>query len=116
MPLIRPVILWALASVIVGATLLGAGPEQRPVTELSSARSTFENAGFTGTTLVYLLGQGSYQAAHSERANRRLTPASTFKILSSLIALEIGIVDDENTIIRWDGVVRKRRELNRDLG
>jgi beta-lactamase class D len=44
-----------------------------------------------------------------------LPPASTFKILNSLIALETGVVHDEHTVIKWDGVVRERSETNRDF-
>src|SRR5688572_10917669 len=40
----------------------------------------------------------------------RFTPASTFKIVNSLIALETGKVSDENEIIRWDGVTRKNAD------
>ncbi len=57
----------------------------------------------------------SYHAAHAERIERKLIPASTFKILNSLIALETGVVADKAAVVSWDGVVTDRRELNRDL-
>jgi beta-lactamase class D len=40
------------------------------------------------------------------RASRQFLPASTFKVLSSLIALETGVVGDEHEVIAWDGVDR----------
>src|ERR1700754_4084313 len=45
----------------------------------------------------------------------RVTPASTFKIVNSLIGLETGKIRDENMVIRWDGVKRDRPEWNKDL-
>ncbi|MEO8582812.1 MAG: penicillin-binding transpeptidase domain-containing protein [Flavitalea sp.] len=42
-------------------------------------------------------------------------PASTFKIVTSLIGIEIGRVKDSSTIIPWDHVVRKIPEWNHDL-
>ncbi len=50
-----------------------------------------------------------------ERCSRRFTPASTFKIFNSLVALETNIVPDENLIIKWDGIIRKRTEWNKDM-
>ena len=45
----------------------------------------------------------------------RLTPASTFKIVNSLIGLEIGKVTDEKMVIKWDGVKRWNEDWNKDL-
>jgi beta-lactamase class D len=42
-----------------------------------------------------------------ERCSRRFSPASTFKIMNSLIALESNIAPNENMIIQWDGITRK---------
>jgi hypothetical protein len=45
-------------------------------------------------------------------AQRRSVPASTFKIASTLAALEAGLVADANAILPWDGVRRDREEIN----
>lgn len=45
----------------------------------------------------------------------RLLPASTFKIVNSLIGLETGRITDENMVIKWDGVQRRVPEWNKDL-
>lgn len=49
-----------------------------------------------------------------DRASKRFCPASTFKIMNSLIALETNVALDENLTIPWDGVVR-RPEWNKDM-
>ncbi|MFC4262558.1 class D beta-lactamase [Ferruginibacter yonginensis] len=45
----------------------------------------------------------------------RFTPASTFKIVNSLIGLETGRITNEKMVIKWDGVQRSRAEWNKDL-
>jgi beta-lactamase class D len=42
-------------------------------------------------------------------------PASTFKIVNSLIGLQTGVIRDENMVIPWDGVPRSMTAWNRDL-
>lgn len=45
----------------------------------------------------------------------RFTPASTFKIVNSLIGLQTGVITDENMVIKWDGIRRPDMEWNKDL-
>lgn len=42
-------------------------------------------------------------------------PASTFKIVSSLIGLQTGKVSNDSMIINWDGIDRERAECNKDM-
>ncbi|GBL35220.1 beta-lactamase OXA-133 [Filimonas sp.] len=49
------------------------------------------------------------------RLSTPYSPASTFKILNSLVALETNIATDENMVIPWDGVVRQREEWNKNM-
>ena len=49
-----------------------------------------------------------------DRCLERFTPASTFKIFNSLVALETGIAKDDGFVIRWDGVSR-RAEWDKDM-
>ncbi len=46
----------------------------------------------------------------------RFTPASTFKIVNSLIGLQTGIITNDTMQIKWDGLVRNRPEWNKDMG
>ncbi len=45
----------------------------------------------------------------------RVLPASTFKIVSSLIGLETGVITDENMTIPWDGTKRSVEEWNKTM-
>ena len=42
-------------------------------------------------------------------------PASTFKIVNSLIGLQTGRISNEKMVIQWDGIVRNKPEWNKDL-
>ncbi|MBK8685423.1 MAG: hypothetical protein IPN26_10735 [Bacteroidetes bacterium] len=48
------------------------------------------------------------------RCSQRYSPASTFKIVNSLIALETNIAKDEKLMIPWDGQIR-RESWNKDM-
>jgi len=61
-----------------------------------------------------LKGNRTYQYNRDRNATPFL-PASTFKILNSLIALETGVIANELSILTWDGVKRSIPDWNRDL-
>ena len=52
---------------------------------------------------MYDLKNNRYTRYAPEQGAERLLPASTFKILASLIGLETGVIPDENYVIKWDG-------------
>jgi len=45
----------------------------------------------------------------------RTLPASTFKIVNSLIGIETGKIVDEKMIIKWDGIKRWNPDWNKDM-
>lgn len=57
---------------------------------------------------------GEYLRYNASRCAQRYLPASTFKIPNALIGLETKIADDENFIIKWDGVERPNKVWNKD--
>lgn len=59
--------------------------------------------GFTGTFVLYNLNRNQYIRYNPARSAERFLPASTFKIMNSLVGLETGIIPDENYVIQWDG-------------
>ena len=42
-------------------------------------------------------------------------PASTFKIVNSLIGLQMGKIVNDSMVIKWDGIERSNKEWNKDL-
>jgi beta-lactamase class D len=70
--------------------------------------------GHSGTIVIFNATNNSYIRINEARAAMRFTPASTFKIPNSLIGLETGVIEDENFVIKWDGVERWNPDWNKD--
>lgn len=51
---------------------------------------------------------------HPDKCAEALSPCSTFKIFNSLVALDSGVIADENATFKWDGTHHDRPELNQD--
>lgn len=45
----------------------------------------------------------------------RFSPASTFKVVNSLVGLQTGRITDEKMVIKWDGNKRSRESWNKDM-
>jgi beta-lactamase class D len=79
-------------------------------------KSFFDKYGATGTILV-VDGRESPEIKlvyNETRANKRYSPASTFKIPHTLFALDAGLVKDEFQVFPWDGVKRGFEPHNQD--
>lgn len=74
----------------------------------------FEKAGVEGSFVLYDSGADRDVRYNPERCGERLIPASTFKLLNALIALETGVVADADTVIVWDGSEHPASTWNRD--
>lgn len=46
---------------------------------------------------------------------KRNLPASTFKITNSIIALETGVVENDSTLLKWNGEKRRFKNWEQDL-
>lgn len=81
----------------------GGPAPQRIEVDLSSH---FRALGADGAFVLYDAAGDRLLVYNPERARRGFLPASTFKILNSLISLETGVIADEREVIPWDGVDR----------
>jgi beta-lactamase class D len=70
--------------------------------------------GYKGAFVLYDLNHNRYIRYNPERCAERFLPASTFKILNSLIGLETGVIPDENYVIKWDGTHCEVASWNQD--
>ena len=112
MPRGLPRALLCLTALLV---ILPRASAQQSVVEFQPARDALDASGFDGTILIYDLRADSYLAGHGGKSDTRFIPASTFKVFSSLVALETEIIDSKSAVMAWDGVLRERSEINRDL-
>lgn len=74
----------------------------------------FEKHGYKGAFILYDLNEKKYTSYNPERCEMSFSPASTFKIFNSLVALETGVVTDSSFVIRWDSIQRFYPPWNQD--
>jgi beta-lactamase class D len=92
-------------------------PEVKPIAQIPETNFAkyFQELGITGSVLIYDLKNNRYHQNNSQRDRTEFLPASTFKILNALIALETGVIADQNQVFTWDGKQREIPEWNKDL-
>lgn len=74
----------------------------------------FRAAGVEGTIVITSLGGKETYVSNKARSEERFTPASTFKIPNTLIALQEGAVSNEKEVIKWDGKDKGFDSWNKD--
>jgi beta-lactamase class D len=74
----------------------------------------FQERGVEGTIIISSL-DGKFSYIHNaDRSHRRFVPASTFKILNTLIALQEGAIKNEKDVIKWDKEDKGLEAWNQD--
>jgi beta-lactamase class D len=68
-------------------------------------KSAFEDCDVTGSITVYDYQNKQWIFSDSIDVKIETLPASTFKIINLLIALETGVIKDENEVIKWPGKI-----------
>jgi len=106
-------ILFCLA--VTAQAALAQAPAKRAVKERPDWGKYFSDAGVTGTIVVMKDGSGEAMAWNPARAGERFLPASTFKVLNSLVALETGVATGPDMVFPWDGTVYDIKEWNKNL-
>lgn len=71
--------------------------------------------GLNGAAVVYDVSNMSYTIYNDDLALTRRSPCSTFKIISSLIALESGMIKPEDSTRDWSGEIFWNEDWNRDI-
>ena len=106
--------------VVVGATALLASvafagaPDELTDRKGDAVAEVFNSEGINGT-LVVASAKGEILYLHNdERSATRFSPASTFKIPNTLIALYLGVLESRDDTFDWDGVERGLPAWNRD--
>jgi beta-lactamase class D len=100
--------LGALAVMACGRDPLAAGATQR-----ADLEAVFTENGVAGTFALYDVDH--LTLINAERAQTRLVPASTFKIANTIVALETGVVKDENEIIPYGGRPQPFKTWEKDM-
>jgi beta-lactamase class D len=75
----------------------------------------FAEQGVEGCFTMLDNRDGSITVYNLAMDTTRYTPASTFKIVNSLIGLETGKITSEKMVIKWDGIKRTNEDWNKDM-
>ena len=113
-----------LGSCLVALPSFAGAPPSLPTTAIAQAQPEaaqpdlaqhFQELGIEGSIIIYDQNQDVTYEHNRDRNATPFLPASTFKILNSLIALETGVIASDLAILTWDGVERSFSVWNRDL-
>ncbi|MEA5451054.1 class D beta-lactamase [Leptolyngbya sp. CCNP1308] len=96
-----------------------APPTTQPAASAASIEAQFaqhfQALGVEGAILIHDVNQGVTYEHNRDRNRQAFLPASTFKILNSLIALETGVIPNDVAVLTWDGIERMIPAWNQDL-
>ncbi len=70
--------------------------------------------GAEGSFVLYDLKSDLYTIHNKNMSVTRVSPDSTYKIYSALIALETGVIDTEHSVREWDGTTYPFEAWNQD--
>ncbi len=85
--------------------------EKAQILELKTA---YDKVNSQGVFLLKAPNKQGYQYYNPLYADSLFTPASTFKIVNSIVALETGVIKTIHDTLKWDGVIRDIKEWNKD--
>jgi beta-lactamase class D len=81
-----------------------------------SLKKYFDSNNVRGTFALFDNGSGNFTIYNLSRyKDSAYLPASTFKIINSLIGLQTGKIVNEKMMIKWDGIKRSNEAWNKDL-
>lgn len=83
--------------------------------ERADLMAVFQSQGVAGTFALYHPHTDGLTVVGARRAATRYVPASTFKITNSLVALETGVVQDENEVIPYGGKPQPFKAWEKDM-
>lgn len=78
-------------------------------------KAILDSAGVEGSILIFSDKDQKYFSNNFEWSKTGQLPASTFKIPNSIIALELGIMENDSSIIYWDGKPKYLPQWEQDL-
>ena len=90
-------------------------PAKAYVEVTPSFQRLLDSAGLDGSILLFDPEKHTYYSNDFKWAKTGQLPASTFKIPNSIVALETGVILNEDMILPWDGTTRSIANWNQDL-
>jgi beta-lactamase class D len=99
--------------IIIASLLISCSPNN--VKKDNSLKKFFDENKTDGTFALLDNGTGKFTVYNLSRyRDSAYVPASTFKIINSLIGLQTGAISSDSMIIKWDGI-KRRDTWDKDL-
>ncbi|MBN2174475.1 MAG: class D beta-lactamase [Bacteroidales bacterium] len=83
--------------------------------QVSAFQLIIDSADVKGSILIYDPEKSLWLSNDFDWAAKGRLPASTFKIVNSIIAMETGVVEDDSTMFYWNGEKRRLPQWERDM-
>jgi beta-lactamase class D len=96
-------------------TALFSCTQKRAVID-NSLKKYFDDSKADGCFTMLDNTSGEITVYNMQMDTTRVLPASTFKIINSLIGLHSGVILNDTMTIKWDGVKRPIEDWNKDMG
>lgn len=100
----------------------GSGPKKKEARQDPGQRvvkkefgQIMDVVGVRGSVLIYDPQKRIYYSNNFQWAEKGFLPASTFKIVNSIIALETEVVENDSTLFPWHGEKRRLSVWERDM-
>lgn len=88
--------------------------KRAPIEEKKDWKKFFDQANVTGGVAIYDSRRNKFAVYDRARLDKGFVPASTSKIIHSLIFLESRTIKDETEMLKWDGQKRWVEAWNQD--
>ena len=82
----------------------------------NSLKKYFDDNKVEGSFTLLNNATGKVTVYNMELDTMRFSPASTFKIVNSLVGLQTGVITNDTMVIKWDGKPRAVEAWNKDMG
>ena len=107
---------YALRSLAVWTTisLISCNYNSTADSRIDGIDDIFKSEGIVATLVVESANGGTSFVYNESRSVERFSPASTFKIPNTLIALEYLVVESKNSVFKWDGTDKGMQPWNQD--
>jgi beta-lactamase class D OXA-209 len=103
-----------LIALLLLLPFISTAQTKTPGKELPALKAIFDRNGLKGTIILSDRKSGLNRGYNTACWDSGYLPASTFKIVNSLIGLETGVIDT-SYIFKWNGEKRRLPDWNRDL-
>lgn len=114
-------LLWVISTVVVLFSCKGTNrsheakdDKQREII-VPGFQAIIDSADVAGSILMYDLKGACYYSNDFSWSRTGRLPASTFKIVNSIIALETNTVENDSTLFEWNGEKRRLKVWEQDL-